>query len=202
LAARLDKAHKAPKRSCTTWVYEVTVREYSALKIRLDSGYTTHLHLPDPATVVEHGPRPDPVSHCDYPAWLRPTGWQCRRCGADLTPRWEPPMTVKREDLVRAVIAAWDAQFTRPAELGLDYRQAVAAVDTVLAGVAGECTCGATMTDGGMGSAHLDWCASLDPDGPTAPRRRHEHQSGHDPFTGRVPGCWFCTHWRHPADRS
>jgi hypothetical protein len=86
LAAKLDKAHKAPKRSCTTWVYEAAIREYSALKVRLDFGHTIHLHLPDPRTVVEHGPRPDPVSHCDYPAWLRPTGWQCRRCRADLTP--------------------------------------------------------------------------------------------------------------------
>ena len=37
-------------------------------------------------------------------------------------------------------------------------------------------------------------------DGPVlAPGVRHEHQSKHDPFTLRVPGCPLCASWEHPA---
>jgi hypothetical protein len=31
---------------------------------------------------------------------------------------------------------------------------------------------------------------------------RHEHQSRHDPFTVRVPGCSLCAAWQHPVDQA
>jgi hypothetical protein len=57
-------------------------REYAALSIRLTTGYH-HEHYPaDLAGLPPHeGPVPE---HCGWPAWLRPSGWQCRRCGERL----------------------------------------------------------------------------------------------------------------------
>jgi hypothetical protein len=53
--------------------------EYSALKVRLDFGGTFHQHCPRewPA----YGGPPAPVC-CGWPGWLRPSGWECRQCGA------------------------------------------------------------------------------------------------------------------------
>ena len=55
-------------------------REYSALKVRLESG-TWHTHWPDGP-----GPRhPGPVPECcGWPALLRPSGWYCRQSGKAL----------------------------------------------------------------------------------------------------------------------
>ncbi len=54
--------------------------EYSALKVRLESG-TWHTHWPD-----SPGPRhPGPVPKCcGWPALLRPSGWYCRQSGKAL----------------------------------------------------------------------------------------------------------------------
>lgn len=55
-------------------------REYGALKVRLDAGCGyEHAHWTDGAGEPHLHPGPVPEC-CDYPAWLRPSGWQCRRC--------------------------------------------------------------------------------------------------------------------------
>jgi hypothetical protein len=78
------------KRTETTWLYECTVREYSALKVRLDTGCYYHSHVPEHEPWV-YDPHRVPVGerecvcHCDRPAWLRPSGWYCRECGDLLT---------------------------------------------------------------------------------------------------------------------
>ena len=89
LAALLDEA-TAGKRTETTWLYARSIREYVALKVRLDVGMSFHYHqLPsdwDAARFAETyvpGPQPraaDLPYHCDRPAYLRPSGWQCREC--------------------------------------------------------------------------------------------------------------------------
>lgn len=56
-------------------------REYSALKVRLETGGTFHVHQPDGPGPVHDGPVPE---HCGWPGWLHPSGWQCRQCGAAL----------------------------------------------------------------------------------------------------------------------
>ena len=56
-------------------------REYSALKVRLETGGSFHVHQPDSPGPVHDGPVPE---HCGWPGWLRPSGWQCRQCGASL----------------------------------------------------------------------------------------------------------------------
>jgi hypothetical protein len=55
--------------------------EYSALKVRLDFGGTFHEHYPREWPAWDGPPAPE---HCGWPAWLRPSGWQCRQCGAAL----------------------------------------------------------------------------------------------------------------------
>ncbi len=58
------------------------IREYTALKTRLDAGGTWHTHRADARTLPPHE---GPVPHCcGWPGWLRPSGWQCRRCGRRL----------------------------------------------------------------------------------------------------------------------
>jgi len=58
--------------------YHARGREYSALKVRLETGGTFHVHhvrsseVPDYAGIVPYC--------CGWPAWLRPSGWQCRQC--------------------------------------------------------------------------------------------------------------------------
>jgi hypothetical protein len=55
--------------------------ECSALKVRLDFGGTFHQHYPASLPSPYEGT----VPHCcGWPGWLRPSGWQCRRCGAVL----------------------------------------------------------------------------------------------------------------------
>jgi hypothetical protein len=53
--------------------------EYSALKVRLETGGTDHVHWTDASDdpPLHSGPVP---GCCGWPAWLRPSGWQCRRC--------------------------------------------------------------------------------------------------------------------------
>lgn len=55
--------------------------EYSMLKVRLDFGGTFHQHYPRELPAYDGPPAPE---HCGRPAWLRPSGWQCRQCGAAL----------------------------------------------------------------------------------------------------------------------
>ena len=59
-------------------------QEYSALKVRLDTGCGyEHQHQADASG--EPPLCPDPVPECcDYPAWLCPSGWWCRRCSRRL----------------------------------------------------------------------------------------------------------------------
>jgi hypothetical protein len=58
----------------------VTAREYSALMTQVDFGGTIHEHRPHEVPAFS-GTVPD---HCGWPARLRPSGWQCRACGAGL----------------------------------------------------------------------------------------------------------------------
>jgi hypothetical protein len=95
LDAALTEALRV-KRTETTWLYDRTIREYSALKVRLDMGMSFHCHqMPsdwDPAAwaaAYAAGIRPpcppDLPHHCGRPAHLRPSGWYCRGCKALLT---------------------------------------------------------------------------------------------------------------------
>ncbi|HUY51697.1 MAG TPA: hypothetical protein VMV92_39350 [Streptosporangiaceae bacterium] len=77
LAALGERIRSAPKGS-PDWA---AGREYSALKVRLDVGGTCHVHWPDGNGPPHAGPLP---WCCGWPGWLRPSGWQCRRCGAAL----------------------------------------------------------------------------------------------------------------------
>jgi hypothetical protein len=77
------------KRCETTWLYERTIREYVALKVRLDTGGYYHTHTPAREMWAYDPDRP-PLGlvmpyHCGRPAWLRPPGWYCRECGDLLT---------------------------------------------------------------------------------------------------------------------
>jgi hypothetical protein len=77
------------KRRETTWLYERTIREYSALKVRLDTGSIYHRHMSDRDPWVYDPNRATRgvavPAHCGWPAWLRPSGWYCRQCKALLT---------------------------------------------------------------------------------------------------------------------
>jgi hypothetical protein len=55
--------------------------EYTMLKVRLEMSGTLHEHYPREQPAYEGPPAPE---HCGWPAWLRPSGWQCRQCGAAL----------------------------------------------------------------------------------------------------------------------
>jgi hypothetical protein len=77
LSRELDRAHAA-RRASFTWLYHAYVREYSALKVRMDFGGTHHVHQSSSHPQVWDGPPPE---HCGWPAWLRPSGWHCRQCG-------------------------------------------------------------------------------------------------------------------------
>jgi hypothetical protein len=55
--------------------------EYSMLKVRLEMGGTFHEHYPREQLAYDGPPAPE---HCGWPGWLRPSGWQCRQCGAAL----------------------------------------------------------------------------------------------------------------------
>jgi hypothetical protein len=84
LRDRMDAAMKAcggPRgtRASLTPLYWAAAREYSALKVRLDSGGTFHQHIPEPYSDPRPNPFPLPY-HCGWPMRLRPSGWQCRRC--------------------------------------------------------------------------------------------------------------------------
>ena len=90
LGDEMDRLHKLSRKRKGEYVwpdermraeYHARGREYSALKVRLEFG-TFHIHRARESDVPPYqGP---PVSHCDYPAWLRPSGWRCRRCGKSL----------------------------------------------------------------------------------------------------------------------
>jgi hypothetical protein len=72
LADRL-KADRGPRTPAS----DRDVEEYSALTIRLQA-LTFHQH--HPAAIPPYdGPR---FRHCDFPGWLRPSGWHCRICDA------------------------------------------------------------------------------------------------------------------------
>jgi hypothetical protein len=95
LDAALSQADPLSKRTETTWLYERTIREYSALKVRLDMGMSFHYHrlasdFDAAAFAASWVPGPQPRSarvpyHCGQPALLRPSGWYCRADGAVLT---------------------------------------------------------------------------------------------------------------------
>lgn len=58
------------------------IKEYVALKVRLDLSGSFHVHRPRQTAGLPSG-FPG-VSHCDYPAYRRPSGWQCRTCRVSL----------------------------------------------------------------------------------------------------------------------
>jgi hypothetical protein len=77
LAGQMDVARKA-KRAELTPLYWAAAREYSALKVRLDTGMSFHIHQVTAQRGHEHrGPLP---WHCGWPMRLTPAGWACRRC--------------------------------------------------------------------------------------------------------------------------
>lgn len=78
LAGMCERAHRQSRRGAEpTWLYHAAVREYSSLKVRLEFGGTFHTHRPLHLPPPYPGPVPE---HCGWPAWLRPSGWQCRQC--------------------------------------------------------------------------------------------------------------------------
>ena len=60
-------------------------QEYTMLKVRLDLGNTT-FHVHQARDDTPDGPGWPLPWHCDWPGWLRPSGWQCRQCGRRLLP--------------------------------------------------------------------------------------------------------------------
>ena len=65
-------------------VIEIPELEYSVLKARMDFGGMHHVHQPASPGPVHDGPVP---WCCGSPGWLRPSGWQCSRCGISLDER-------------------------------------------------------------------------------------------------------------------
>lgn len=85
---RLSKLSRKRKDGChwpdepARLTYHARGREYAALKVRLELGGTFHIHH---VRASDSPPYRGPaVSCCEYPAWLRPSGWWCRRCGQPL----------------------------------------------------------------------------------------------------------------------
>ncbi len=78
MAALLDTGHKAVMagKAGRTPLYWRVAREYSALKVWLDSGGTFHQHY------ALHGEpyQGDVPEHCGWPMRLTPSGWRCRQC--------------------------------------------------------------------------------------------------------------------------
>ena len=82
LGEAIMAAHKAhrPGKAEFTGVFWAAGREYSMLKVRLETGGTWHTHSPrEHGPALHQGPVPE---HCGWPMWLRPSGWQCRQCRA------------------------------------------------------------------------------------------------------------------------
>jgi len=50
--------------------------EYISLKVRMEFKGMHHVHQPNRVPAYDG----DVPEHCDYPMWLRPSGWYCRRC--------------------------------------------------------------------------------------------------------------------------
>ena len=92
LAEEMERLHKLSRKRVDGYhwpdeqmrtAYHARGREYSALKVRLEMGGTFHIHQVRASdTPPYRGPA---VQHCDYPAWLRPSGWWCRKCGQQLS---------------------------------------------------------------------------------------------------------------------
>lgn len=92
LDAEMDRLHALSRKRKGEYVwpdertritYHDRGREYTALKVRLDMKGTFHIHhVRADDTPAYRGPA---VQHCDYPAWLRPSGWWCRKCGQQLS---------------------------------------------------------------------------------------------------------------------
>ncbi len=70
------------KKGSLTPLYWARVREYSALKVRLEFGGTFHIHHVRTDSVSPW--RGELPYCCGSPAWLRPSGWHCRECRAVL----------------------------------------------------------------------------------------------------------------------
>jgi hypothetical protein len=70
------------RRGQVTPASDRDVREYAALNVRVQAG-TFHQHHPT-HTPPYDGQR---FRHCDYPGWLRPSGWHCRICHTRMTDR-------------------------------------------------------------------------------------------------------------------
>jgi len=80
MAAMMDNARSARKASLTPLYWRVA-GEYSMLKVRLETSATFHQHQASSGPWPASQPVPEP---CGWPGWLRPSGWQCRQCGAAL----------------------------------------------------------------------------------------------------------------------
>jgi hypothetical protein len=79
---------KLPKGKQTPELWAAQNRafaEYNPLKVRLDMGGTFHTHTVIGSTLpVEVADARKAIEHCDYPAYRRPLGWECRVCGKDM----------------------------------------------------------------------------------------------------------------------
>ena len=75
MAGVMDRAQDA-RKACLTPLFWQVAREYSALKVRLETGMSFHVHRPDKTPEYDG----IPPYHCAWPMWLRPSGWHCRQC--------------------------------------------------------------------------------------------------------------------------
>lgn len=93
LASEMDRLHKLSRKrkdgyhwpdARTQAEYHARGREYSALKVRLEFGGTFHIHQARASGTPDYqGTVPE---CCGWPAWLRPSGWQCRQCRQAVSP--------------------------------------------------------------------------------------------------------------------
>ena len=93
--------------------------EYGALKVRLETGYE-HVHQApaEGQPPLYDGPVPE---CCGWHAWLRPSGWQCRRCKARLpvpVPLLAPVRGPVRETAAPLPVRAGSRPVRGPARAG------------------------------------------------------------------------------------
>lgn len=88
LSEQIQAFFKLPKGKQTLELQVAQHRafaEYGPLKTRLELAMSIHTHTVIgsslPADVANARKK---IEHCDYPAYRRPQGWECRVCGKDM----------------------------------------------------------------------------------------------------------------------
>lgn len=88
LDERMTTLHALPKSQRTPETATEDnrlIKEYVALKVRMEMSLSFHVHVvPGSQVPVDERARRTVVLHCDYPAWRRPSGWECRMCHVHL----------------------------------------------------------------------------------------------------------------------